>query len=56
MDGIEVIVISRLAREAKATEAEIISSLKSQGYSLMTPEEFWKTLDCVKEAIKEGGS
>jgi hypothetical protein len=56
IDDIEVIAISSLAREAKTTEAEIISSLKSQGYSLITPEEFWLSLDYVKEAIKEGKS
>ncbi len=56
MDDIGVIAISRLAREAKATEAEIISSLECQGYSLITPEEFWLSLDHVKEAIKEGKS
>jgi hypothetical protein len=53
---IEVTVVSRLAREAKTTESEIISSLKSKGYSLMTPEEFLETLDYAKEAIKEGAS
>lgn len=56
IDDIEVIAISRLAREAKTTEAEIISSLKNQGYSLIAPEEFWLSLDYVKEAIKEGKS
>lgn len=50
----EAIAVSRLAREARTTEGEIISSLESKGYSLMTPEEFWKTLDYMKEAIKEG--
>lgn len=56
IDDIEVIAISRLAREAKTTEAEIISSLKYQGYSLITHEEFWLSLNHVKEAIKEGKS
>ena len=56
LEDIEVIAISRLAREAKTTEADIISSLKSQGYSLMTPEELWKSLDQLKLDIKEGGN
>ncbi len=56
IDDIEVIAISRLAREAKTTEGDIISSLKNQRYSLITPEEFWLSLDHVKEAIKEGKS
>ena len=53
---IEVIAISRLARESNTTEVEIISSLEGQGYSLMTPEDFLEALDYMKQAIKEGGS
>ena len=56
IEEIEIIAISRLARESKTTDAGTISSLKSQGFSLMTPEEFWETLDHFKETIKEGKS
>ena len=48
----EVISISRLAREAKTTEAEVISSLEHKGYSLITPQECWKALDYAKETTK----
>ena len=50
----EVISISRLARESRTTEAEIISSLKNKGYYLTTPEDLWESLDYVKEVIKKG--
>lgn len=51
---IEVIAVSRLAREARTTEGEIISSLESKGYSLMTPEELWESLHRLEEDIIEG--
>ena len=51
---IETIAISRLAREAKTAESDIMSSFKNNGYSLMTPGELWIYLDYVKETIKEG--
>jgi capsular polysaccharide biosynthesis protein len=54
IEDAEVIAVSRLAREAMTTEGEIISTLESRGYTLITPKDFWKTLDYVKEAIKEG--
>ena len=45
----EVVSISHLAREAKTSEAEIISSMKQQGYSLITPEECWPNWMCRAE-------
>ncbi|MFC1865358.1 hypothetical protein ACFLYB_01425 [Chloroflexota bacterium] len=47
----EVISISGLAREANTTEANIMSSFKSKGFSIMSPEELWKYLDRLKEEI-----
>jgi len=54
LEDIEVIAVSRLAREAKKTESDIISSLVSKGYSLAAPEKLWKSLDQFKEEIREG--
>jgi len=54
LEDIETIAVSRLAREAKVTESDIMSSFKNKGYSLMTPEELWIYLDYVKDMIKEG--
>lgn len=53
MEDIIVIAVSRLAREAKKTESDIISSLESKGYSLVAPEKLWKSLDQYKEEIRE---
>jgi hypothetical protein len=54
LEHIETIAVSRLAREAKTTESDIISSYKSKGYLLVTPEELWEYLDKLKEDIKAG--
>jgi len=54
LEDIETIAVSRLAREAKTTEADIMSSFESKGFSLMTPEDLWESLDRLKEEIKEG--
>lgn len=51
LEDIEVIAVSRLARESKTTEQDIISSIKREGYLLLTPEEFWQSLDRLKEEI-----
>jgi len=48
LEDIKVIAVSRLAREAKTTESDIISSLESKDYSLMAPEKLWKSLDQLK--------
>ncbi len=53
-EDIKVIAVSRLAREIKKTESDIISSLVSKDYSLVTPEELWKSLDQFKEEIRKG--
>ncbi len=54
LEDMKVIAVSRLAREAKKTESDIISSLIGKGYSLMAPEKLWKSLDQFKEEISEG--
>ena len=55
-EDIETIAVSRLAREAETTESDIMSSLESEGYSLMTLEELWEHLDQLKEDIEAGKS
>ena len=54
LEDIEVIAVSRLAREAKTTEQDIISIFKGNGYLLLTPEELWKSLHRLEEDIMEG--
>ncbi len=54
LEDIEVIAVSSLAREAKATEQDIISSAKRDGYLLLTPEELWESLNRLKEEIMKG--
>jgi len=53
LEDIEAIAISRLARESKTTEADIMSSLERQGYSLMTTGQLLESLDQLKVDIKE---
>ena len=53
-DGLEVIPLSRLARELHKSELEIEASLKHNGYLLMTPEKFAKVLDKVERGILDG--
>jgi hypothetical protein len=56
LEDIETIAVSRLARETKTTEFDIMSSYTSIGYSLKTPEELWEYLDRLKANIKEDSS
>ena len=49
----KVMAISRLAREAGTTEADIISSMRRRGYHLYTPEDFWQILERLKAEVSE---
>ena len=51
---IRVIPISRLARESSMSESEVETSLKHDGYLLMTPEVFAKVLEKVDSEILDG--
>ena len=53
-DDLTVIPVSRLARESNRNESEVEDSLKSDGYLLMTPEQFAELLDKVKCGILDG--
>jgi len=54
LEDIEIIAVSRLARNIGATEVNIMSSLRNKGYTLFTPEQLSEYLDRVKENIREG--
>ena len=52
--GVKVVSISRLARESNMSESEVETSLKHNGYLLMTPEVFTKVLEKVASGILDG--
>jgi len=52
--GVKVVSISRLARESSMSESEVETSLKHDGYLLMTPEVFAKVLEKVDCEILDG--
>ncbi len=51
---VKVVSISRLARESSMSESEVETSLKHDGYLLMTPEVFAKVLEKVDSEILNG--
>jgi len=53
-EGLEAISLSRLARESSKSESEVEDSLKSNGYLLMTPEQFAELLDKMECGILDG--
>jgi hypothetical protein len=52
--GVKVVSISRLARESSMSESEVETSLKHDGYLLVTPEVFAKVLEKVDCEILDG--
>ena len=54
LEGVEVVAISRLAREANMTESRIFSSLKARGLILLPPQQFWKVLESLEIKTMEG--
>lgn len=53
-DDLEVVTVSRLARESNKSESEVVTNLKNNGYLSMTPETFNKVLDKVERGILDG--
>jgi len=50
-NGVKAVSTSRLARESNKTEPEVETSLKHDGFLLMTPEVFAKFLEKVENEI-----
>ncbi len=53
-DRVEVVSVSRIAREGNATESKVLSTLRAKGLLLLSPQQFWKVLDDLKRRIIEG--
>jgi len=53
-EDLEIIPVSRFARESTKTEMEVEESWKHEGYLLVTPEQFSELLDKVEQALLDG--
>ena len=53
-EDVKVIPVSRLARESKRSELDIVASLKRNGYLMMTLQVFTQALDKTKSEILDG--
>jgi len=53
-DDLEIVPVSRLARESNRSELEVETSLKYRGSLLITPDKFAKVLDKVECKILDG--
>ena len=53
-NDVEVVPISRLARESKTSELDVRVNLQANGYLLMTPEVFIQILDKTERGIHKG--
>jgi len=53
-EGVQVVSVSRLARDSNRAEAEVASELKKQGHLLLSEEEFSLLIDKLIEGVQEG--
>lgn len=53
-EGVEVVSISHLARESSMSESKVETSLKREGYLLMTRGQFAEFLDKMERALIDG--
>jgi hypothetical protein len=53
LEGVQVIPVSRLARNRNSTELEVCSSLRAKGFLLLSPQQFWIVLDRFEAVILE---
>ena len=53
-EDVKVIPVSRLARESKRSESDVVASLKRNGYLMMTLQVFTQALDKTKSEILDG--
>ena len=55
-DDVQVVSLSKYAREQRLSESTVRSELEARGYRLMTPDSFFKFLDQVKDNVLKGVS
>ena len=53
-DGVAVVSLSELAREARRTEAEAEGALRRKGFVVLTPQAFTKGLDLLVQEVLGG--
>lgn len=53
-DDVEVVSLSRLARELNSPESDVEASLQAHGYFLMTPDSFSLLVDKLKGRVLDG--
>lgn len=53
-DDVNVVCLSRRARELKKSESEVVAALKASDYRVMTPESFSIALSQLKEKVLKG--
>jgi len=53
-EDVRVIPVSRLARESKKSESDVVASLKRNGYLMMTLQVFTQALNKTKSEILDG--
>ena len=53
-EDVEVISISRLARESKRLESEVVNELQKRGYLLLSKEAFSLLIDKLVDAVRKG--
>ena len=53
-DEVDVISLSRLARESGWPEAEVKAALEARGYLLMTPQTFSRVMDGLEDSMLRG--
>ncbi|MFC1982449.1 hypothetical protein ACFLV5_01480 [Chloroflexota bacterium] len=53
-EGVEVVSVSRIARESNRNESEVKVSFKDNGHILITPDQFFRFLDKVEHAVHDG--
>lgn len=55
-DNVQVIPLSQHARDRRSSEWNIRAAYEAQGYRLVTPDSFFKSLDKVKDNVLKGVS
>ena len=53
-DGVEVVTVSRLAREEGISESEVEQELQAKGYILMLSEDFSNLIDKLEQKVLDG--
>ena len=55
-DDVQVVSLSKYARDRRSSEWDIRAEYEARGYRLMTPDSFFKFLDQVKDNVLKGVS